>query len=198
MLVAEQSRETQRSVSCDDYAPSYACQRCSCFARNVLTRILRYEPYKGAKADGWRGFGKGLGKGFGHLLLPRRGLVIGGKAYGLRAIYDMIKKRMGAGTLSYILAANYAQGFEEVAASTEEERVDVLRRWHELAPKLKREQSGTSTASSASLSTMMSSMGSTGTSPTLSEMTTTSTAKTTSTTSKRRDESNPPSPSSGA
>ena len=138
-----------------------------------------YEPYKGAKADGWRGLGKGLGKGFGNLLMPRRGLVIGGKAYGSRAIYNAIKKRMGAGTLSFILAAHFAQGFEEVRASTEEERLEVLRRWHELAPDLKRKQSGTSTATSASLSTL-------------------STVSTANSMSKPRDESTPPIPSSRA
>ncbi|KAK4696732.1 hypothetical protein P7C71_g1235, partial [Lecanoromycetidae sp. Uapishka_2] len=100
------------------------------------------EPYKGAKADGWRGFGKGLGKGFGHVLFPRRGLIIGGTSYGLRAIYKAIKKRMGAGTLSFILAAHFSEGFEEVKSSTEEQRLEVLRRWHELAPDLKRKQSG--------------------------------------------------------
>ena len=157
-----------------------------------------YEPYKGAKADGWRGFGKGLGKGFGQFFWRRKGLVIGGTAYGLRALYEVIKKRMGTGTLSFILAAHFAQGFEEVKASTEEERLDVLRRWHELAPELKREQSGTSTTSSASLPTIMSATSSMSTSTTISETTTTSTTKTMSTTSKRHDESDPPTPSSGA
>jgi hypothetical protein len=157
-----------------------------------------YEPYKGAKADGWRGFGKGLGKGFGHVLFPRRGLVIGGTPYGLRGLYNVIKKRMGAGTLSFILAAHFAQGFEEVRASTEEERLDVLRRWHELAPDLKREQSGTSTASLSSLSTLMSSTSSTSTSTTMSETSTTSAWRMTSTTSKRCDKSAPPTPSSRA
>jgi hypothetical protein len=157
-----------------------------------------YEPYKGAKADGWRGFGKGLGKGFGHVLFPRRGLVIGGTPYGLRGLYNVIKKRMGAGTLSFILAAHFAQGFEEVRASTEEERLDVLRRWHELAPDLKREQSGTSTASLSSLSTLMSSTSSTSTSTTMSETSTTSAWRMTSTTSTRCDKSAPPTPSSRA
>jgi hypothetical protein len=157
-----------------------------------------YEPYKGAKADGWRGFGKGLGKGFGHVLFPERGLVIGGTSYGLRGLYNVIKKRMGAGTLSFILAAHFAQGFEEVRASTEEERLDVLRRWHELAPDLKREQSGTSTASLSSLSTLMSSTSSTSTSTTMSETSTTSAWRMTSTTSKRSDKSAPPTPSSRA
>ena len=113
-----------------------------------------YQPYKGAKADGWRGFGKGLGKGFGNVLTRKRGLVVRGTAYGTRAIYNAIKKRLGSGTLSYVLAAHFAQGFEEAKASTDEERQDVLRRWHELGPSLKRQQSGTSSASWETLSTL--------------------------------------------
>ena len=42
---------------------------------------------------------------------PRKGFVLAGTAYGLRGIYNAIKKRMGAGTLSFILAAHFAQGF---------------------------------------------------------------------------------------
>ena len=110
---------------------------------------LVVEPYKGAKGDGWRGFGKGLGKGIGNWILPPRGLAIAGKQYGIRAAYNAIKKRMGSGTLSFILAAHFAQGFEEVRASTEEERMDVLRRWHRMAPDLTREHSGASKVSSA-------------------------------------------------
>ncbi|KAF4626342.1 hypothetical protein G7Y89_g11818 [Cudoniella acicularis] len=112
-----------------------------------------YEPYKGARADGWRGFGKGMGKGVGHLLFRQKGLVINGKAYGLRAIYKSIKKRMGSDTLAFIFAAHFANGFEEVKISTEEERLDVLRRWQELAPELKQVKTGTSTLSSGSSST---------------------------------------------
>jgi UDP:flavonoid glycosyltransferase YjiC (YdhE family) len=96
-----------------------------------------YEPFKGAKKDGWKGFSKGLGKGFGNFLFGRRGIWVNGKAYGLRAIYNEIKKRMGSGTISYILAANFARGFEEMKAATEEERQGVLRCWQELAPDLK-------------------------------------------------------------
>lgn len=107
------------------------------------------EPYKGAKANGWRGFSKGLGKGLGNLLF-RRGLVIRGTQFGVRAIYNIIKKRFGNGTLSFILAANFSQGFEEVKSSTEEERLDVLRRWQELAPQLKQEPTRSSVSSSGS------------------------------------------------
>ena len=111
-----------------------------------------YQPYKGAKADGWRGFGKGVGKGLVGLF-ARRGH---GIAYGTRTIYGAIKKRLGSGTLSYILAAHFAQGFEEARSSTEEERQNVLRRWHQLGPKLKRQQSGSSSLSWATLSTLSS------------------------------------------
>jgi hypothetical protein len=156
-----------------------------------------YEPYKGAKADGWRGFSKGLGRGFGHLFFPQRGLVIGSTVYGLRAIYNMIKKRMGSETLSFILAAHFVQGFEEARASTEEERLDVLRRRHELAPVLKREQTGSSTAALAGLSMFRSSTSSTSTSTSISETTTMSMAKTASVTRKHRVASTSPTPSGG-
>lgn len=112
-----------------------------------------YEPYKGAKAEGWRGFGKGIGKGLGGVIFHRRGLVIGGKKYGLRAVYESIKKRMGSDTLSFILAAHFTQGYEEARAATEEERQSVLRKWGEMKPVLKKEVTGTSTASSASSTT---------------------------------------------
>ena len=108
------------------------------------------KPYKGAKEDGWRGFGKGLSLGFIGLF-PRRGIVVHGKAYGIRALYLAIKKRIGSGTLSFILATHFAQGFEDVKASTEEERSGVLNKWRELAPVLEREQSGSGTASSVTL-----------------------------------------------
>jgi len=117
-----------------------------------------YEPYKGARKDGLRGFGKGIGKGLGNLLFPKQGLfVVNGKSYGIRPLFDAIKKRMGGGTLSYILAANFAQGFEEAKMATEEERADVLRRWNAMAPVLKKERSSASTSGSLSLSSTRSS-----------------------------------------
>lgn len=111
-----------------------------------------YKPYKGAREDGWRGFGTGLGKGFGGLLMPRRGLVINGTAVGIRGAYNAIKKRMGSSTLSFILAAHFSQGFEEVQSSTKEERDDVVQRWKDMDPTLKKVKSGKSTTSSSTLS----------------------------------------------
>ncbi|KAL5351415.1 hypothetical protein ACLOAV_003274 [Pseudogymnoascus australis] len=103
------------------------------------------KPYKGAKTGGWRGFRKGLGKGVGNFLFPLRGVVIGGTTYGIRSAYEAIRRRIGSDTLSFILAAHFVQGYEEAKAATEEERLDVLRRWTELAPELRKEKSGLST-----------------------------------------------------
>lgn len=125
-----------------------------------------YEPYKGARKDGWKGFGKGLGKGTLNFFFPTRGLVINGKSYGMRALFKAIKQKLRSDTLSFILAAHFAEGFEEMKQATEEQRQDVLRRWHELGPVLKREQTGSSSASGYSLtpsSTTTSSTSSTNT-----------------------------------
>lgn len=121
---------------------------------------LVIEPYKGARAGGWHGFSKGLGKGFAGWLFPGRGLVMHGKSYGVRSLYRTIRKRLGSDTLSFILAAHFAQGFEEAKTSTEEERQDVLKKWFDLAPELKREKSGDSTVSFLSLTSTRSSSSS--------------------------------------
>ncbi|KFY43602.1 hypothetical protein V494_01902 [Pseudogymnoascus sp. VKM F-4513 (FW-928)] len=95
------------------------------------------KPYKGAKTGGWRGFRKGLGKGLGNFLFPLRGVVIGGTTYGIRGAYEAIRRKMGSDTLSFILAAHFVQGYEEARTATEEQRLEVLRRWNELAPELR-------------------------------------------------------------
>lgn len=112
---------------------------------------LVYEPFKGARRGGWAGFGKGLGRGVGHFIFGRRSLVIGSTKYGVRVIYEAIRKQMGAGTLSFILAAHFAKGFEEVKASTEEERQEVLVAWQQLAPDLKLTKSSTNSSTSSSV-----------------------------------------------
>ncbi len=128
------------------------------------------EPFKGAKEDGWRGFGKGLGRGFRGLLRRPRGIIVHGTSYGIVGIYQAIKRHLGSDTLSFILATRYAEGFDDVRASTEKERLDVLRRWHELAFELKeRAESRTaSTTSTTSSSKPISSIASKRSSKTLS------------------------------
>ncbi|KAJ9622953.1 hypothetical protein H2204_011297 [Knufia peltigerae] len=89
-----------------------------------------YQPYKGARAGGWKGFGKGIGKGIGGLLMPARAITVNGRKFGIRAAYDALRKQYGDDTLSFILAAHFTQGYEDAKASTEEERSEVVARWH--------------------------------------------------------------------
>lgn len=88
-----------------------------------------YQPYKGARAGGWKGFGKGIGKGIEGILIPSRAITVNGKKFGIRAAYDALKKQYGDDTLSFILAAHFVQGYEDAKASTEAERNEVLTRW---------------------------------------------------------------------
>lgn len=117
---------------------------------------LVYEPYKGARAGGWKGFGRGVGRGIGHFFVRPRGITIGGKQYGIRAIYDSIRKQFGDEKVSFILAVHFARGFEEVQASTEEERLDVLARWNELGPDLELVATGSNRSAAPSLSRLTS------------------------------------------
>ena len=137
------------------------------------------EPIKGANQDGWRGFGQGLKTGFSGLIFRPRGIVVHGKTYGLVGLYLYMKKRLGSDTLSFILATRYTEGYDDVKASTEDERLDVLRRWEDQAPELKEKILSRTASSRSSLSPLspmssrnslssMSSRGSTAKSKTLS------------------------------
>ena len=66
-----------------------------------------FEPYKGATKGACGGFGNSLGREIRDLLMPRRGLLIDGTAYGIRGIHNAIKRRTGDGTLSFIRAAHF-------------------------------------------------------------------------------------------
>ncbi|KAH0846692.1 hypothetical protein AYO21_08090 [Fonsecaea monophora] len=110
-----------------------------------------YEPYKGAKSHGWKGFGKGLGRGIGNLLFSPRGLVVGHATFGVRVLYEVIKKKLnGDPTLSYILATRYVEGFEAVGKATEEEKAEVIRKWNEMKPELKMVDTRSSVVSGSS------------------------------------------------
>jgi hypothetical protein len=151
------------------------------------TAGIVYQPYKGARKDGWKGFGKGLGKGVGNFLFPKRGLItVHGQSYGIRAAYEAIRKKMGSGILTFILAAHFTGGFEEVQKSTEEQRQDVVRRWQEMAPDLKLEQTRSSAASSTTLTSFTSSTSTASSSTIVSEPRRTTATKMPSSTSQRR------------
>lgn len=47
----------------------------------------------------------------------------------MSGIYKELQKQVGSGVHSYIIAARTAQGYEDLATSSQEERLDVVRRW---------------------------------------------------------------------
>lgn len=61
--------------------------------------------------------------------------------YTFKGIYKEIQKHMGSSVQNYIIASRTAQGFEEWKSSSEEERLDVVRRWNAVQLKLKGDKS---------------------------------------------------------
>lgn len=96
------------------------------------------EPFKGARDGGWNGFGNGLEKGFGNFLFLKRGMyTTGGYWFGVRSLYEVLKKRFGDPKLGFILATHFPEGFEELRTATEVEKKEVLEIWANLAPEMK-------------------------------------------------------------
>ncbi|KAF2454706.1 hypothetical protein BDY21DRAFT_352518 [Lineolata rhizophorae] len=90
------------------------------------------QPYQGAKKEGAEGFVKGIGRGIaGAAVKPGAGLwALPG--YAFKGVYKEVQKLYGASAQNYIIAARTAQGYEDWANSTAEERAEVLRKWNEL------------------------------------------------------------------
>jgi len=88
------------------------------------------QPIRGAKKEGLTGFVKGLGKGVGGFLIKPAAAGMAIPAYAFQGVYEEVQKHFGSGTHSYILAARYAQGHEDFVTSTQEQRSEVLERWH--------------------------------------------------------------------
>ena len=116
------------------------------------------QPYEGAKEGGGLGFIKGLGKGFvGVLSKPVAGMflcsatldlfaygsagILGVPAYTYKGIHKELRKSRGKPLQEFIMAARTADGLEDWTASTEEERGQIISRWQEIQPELKKVKS---------------------------------------------------------
>jgi hypothetical protein len=114
------------------------------------------QPVIGAKKEGTAGFFKGFGKGLaGITLKPAAGefsfstdvlysctgiAFWAVPGYTFQGIYKEIKKRSGSSLQNYFIAARTAQGFEEWAKSTPEERTDILRRWDAMQDEIRNQK----------------------------------------------------------
>lgn len=115
------------------------------------------QPIEGAKQEGVAGFVKGFGKGIGGFFLkpsagmcsyPTRGVVtiltsiafMSLPAYTFSGIYKELQKQFGSSVQNYVVAARLAQGYEDLAASTEQQRLDTVKRWQATQIELHKEK----------------------------------------------------------
>lgn len=116
------------------------------------------QPYQGAKAEGAVGFMKGIGRGFGGLILkPQAGkdfdtfglslwltLLLQAAwalpGYTFDGLYKELRKLFGSRTESYIIAARTAQGHEDLLQSTAEEREEIITRWKSIQDDVRKAQ----------------------------------------------------------
>ncbi|KAI9817207.1 MAG: hypothetical protein M1827_001320 [Pycnora praestabilis] len=88
------------------------------------------QPIEGAKKEGFVGLVKGFGKGIGGIVLKPNAAVWSIPGYTFKGIYKEIQKHLGSSVQNYIIAARTAQGYEDWGTSTQEERLDIVSRWH--------------------------------------------------------------------
>ena len=98
------------------------------------------QPMKGAQKEGAAGFIKGIGKGIGGIALKPGAAVFGIPGYTMQGVYKEMQKQMGSSVQNYIIAARTAQGYEEWSGASNEERSDIVRRWHLLEQQLRKKR----------------------------------------------------------
>lgn len=94
------------------------------------------QPVHGAKKDGALGFLKGIGKGFGGIVLKPGAAVFGITGYTMKGLYKELQSALGTSVRGKIVAARTVQGYAELADSAEEQRVQIVTRWKELQPQI--------------------------------------------------------------
>ncbi|KAI4256519.1 MAG: hypothetical protein LQ352_002067 [Teloschistes flavicans] len=98
------------------------------------------QPLHGAKQEGLAGFIKGFGKGIGGLLLKPQAAFFSIPAYTMSGIYKELQKHFGSSIQNYIIAARTAQGYEQMAASSQQQRLEVVKRWQTAQIELHKEK----------------------------------------------------------
>ncbi|KAL8795605.1 MAG: hypothetical protein Q9182_007507 [Xanthomendoza sp. 2 TL-2023] len=61
-------------------------------------------------------------------------------AYTFNGVYKELQKHFGSSVQNYIVAARLTQGYEQLSASTEEQRLDVIKRWQATQLELRKEK----------------------------------------------------------
>jgi sterol 3beta-glucosyltransferase len=89
-------------------------------------------PYRDTKKEGVVGFGKGVGRGAGGLVLKTMAAVFGLPAYTLKGVEKQLEKRSGRDLKITILKSRLKQGLEDFRMASEEEKQGIVKRWKEL------------------------------------------------------------------
>ena len=67
--------------------------------------------------------------------------ILGVPAYTYKGIYKELRKSRGKPLQEFIIAARTADGLEDWTASTLQEREQIISRWHEIQPELRKSPS---------------------------------------------------------
>ena len=87
------------------------------------------QPLSGIEQEGAQGLLKGIGKGFGGLIIKPASAVVGLPTYTIRGLCAEARKIRTRHFDCSIIAARTAQGYEEWQRSAPEERIEIVRRW---------------------------------------------------------------------
>jgi sterol 3beta-glucosyltransferase len=90
-------------------------------------------PYRDTKEQGVVGFGKGVGRGVGGLVLKSMAAIFALPAYTLKGAEKQIEKRRDRGLQAELIKIRLRQGLSAFQLATEEEKQEVLKRWRELS-----------------------------------------------------------------
>jgi len=104
------------------------------------------QPLAGAKKGGVVGAIKGFGKGIGGVVIKSAAGGWALPAYVMNGIYKEIRRLFRDSVESYILASRCAQGVEEYARCTPQERSEVVRRWNTVKAELQEQKARKATS----------------------------------------------------
>ncbi|KAJ5159510.1 uncharacterized protein N7482_006514 [Penicillium canariense] len=87
------------------------------------------QPYHGAQDDGVSGFGKGVVKGLGGMVLRTTAAVIGVPAYTLKGLERQIEERFDHDLRAKILTTRLRQAIAAYEQGSTQEKEDILSKW---------------------------------------------------------------------
>ncbi|KAF2100516.1 UDP-Glycosyltransferase/glycogen phosphorylase, partial [Rhizodiscina lignyota] len=99
------------------------------------------QPYLGAKKKGAEGFVKGVGKGIAGLVTKPGAGIYGIPAYTMKGVYQEVQRHLGQSVNNYIIASRTAQGYEDFASITREERKEIVTRFLEYQSEMLKQRS---------------------------------------------------------